>query len=76
MDNDDAKHVLLTVRRMVLEGYPYPKGTTLDDRYALAFGLIAGMCTEAIQAVSQNRPVMQWEPEKVERFLNLLRQSC
>lgn len=57
MDNEDAKHVLLSVRRMVLEGHPYPPGTILDDRYAMAFGLIAGVCTEAIQAVQQNRPM-------------------
>jgi hypothetical protein len=42
---------------MVLEGHPYPPGTILDDRYAMAFGLIAGVCTEAIQAVQQNRPM-------------------
>jgi hypothetical protein len=57
MDNDDAKHVILSVRRMVLEGYPYPAGSTLDDRYAMAFGLIAGLCTETIQAIQQNRPI-------------------
>jgi len=55
VDDDDAKHVLLTVRRMVLEGYPYPDGCTLDPRYAMAFGLISGLATEAIQAVQQGR---------------------
>jgi len=55
MDNDDAKHVLLNVRRAVLEGYPFPAGSTVDMRYAMAFGLIAGLCTEAVQAVQQGR---------------------
>jgi hypothetical protein len=55
MDNEDAKHVLLSVRRMVLAGYPFPTGSTIDPRYAMAFGLIAGICTEAIQAIQQGR---------------------
>jgi len=58
MDDDDAKHVLLTVRRMVLEGYPNPPvGAACDPRYAMAFGMIAGICTEALLAVAQNRPM-------------------
>jgi len=73
MDNDDAKHVLLSVRRMVLEDYPYPPGTAPDARYCLAFGMIAGMCTEGLQAVAQDRPMLQWTPDKVERFLALMR---
>lgn len=55
MDNDDAKHTLLTVRRMVEKGYPYPPGSDLDPRYAMAFGLITGIVIEAIQAVQQDR---------------------
>ena len=57
MDNEDAKHILLSVRRMVLDDYPFPPGSKLDDRYAMAFGLIAGVCTEAIQAIQQERPM-------------------
>jgi len=55
MDDNDAKHVLLTVRRMMLTDYPYP--ATVDLRYAMAFALIAGIATEAIQAVQQGRPI-------------------
>lgn len=55
MDNDDAKHVLLNVRRMVTAGYPFPKGSDVHPIYAMAFGLIAGLCTEALQAAAQGR---------------------
>lgn len=54
-DNDDARVILLNIRRMALELYPFPKGSTVDARYAMAFGLIAGLCTEAVHAVNQNR---------------------
>ena len=54
-DNDDARVILLNIRRMALELYPFPEGCRVDPVYAMAFGLIAGLCTEAIQAVNQNR---------------------
>ena len=56
MDNDDAKAVLLQIRRMVLDPYPLQPADTVDLRYAMAFGLIGGIATEAVQAVSQKRP--------------------
>jgi hypothetical protein len=57
MDNDDAKHMLLDIRRRVWGHTPFTDKDTVDPRYAMAFGLIGGMCTEAIQAVQQNRPL-------------------
>ena len=57
MDDDDAKHLLLDFRRRVLDVYPFKEGDTVDPRYAMAFGLIAGVCTEAIQAKQQGRPL-------------------
>jgi len=60
MDDDDAKHILLSIRRSVLEHYPF-KNTGpdrfVDARYAMTFGLIAGLCTEGLQAVAQDRPI-------------------
>lgn len=55
MDDADAKVLLLNIRRMALEHYRFPEGTVIDPRYEMALGLIAGACTEAIQAVQQNR---------------------
>lgn len=55
MDDDDAKVLLLHIQRLALEHYPFPEGTAIDPRYAMALGLIAGTCREAIQAVQQDR---------------------
>jgi hypothetical protein len=55
IDNFDCKQILLTIRRMALEPYPFPIDSTVDDRYAMALGLIAGICTEAVQAVQRDR---------------------
>jgi len=55
MDDDDAKHILLNMRRTILDHYPIPEGSVVDARYAMAFGLILGICTECIQAVQQDR---------------------
>jgi hypothetical protein len=57
MDNDDAKHLLLDIRRRVTEHHPFTDKNRIDSRYAMAFGLIIGICTEAVQAVQQNRPI-------------------
>jgi hypothetical protein len=57
VDDDDAKHILLNIRRMVSECYPFKDTDTIDPRYAMAFGLIVGICTEALQAKQQNRPM-------------------
>jgi hypothetical protein len=58
LDDDDAKHVLLNIRRMVTGAYPfYQEIDTIDARYAKAFGLIFNLCTEALQAKQQNRPM-------------------
>ena len=56
IDDDDVKHVLLQVRRLVLGPYPFPEGSVVDARYATALGLIAGIATEALLAKRQNRP--------------------
>lgn len=55
IDNFDCKQILLTIQRMAREPYPFPEGSTVDDRYAMALGLIMGICVEAVQAVQQNR---------------------
>jgi len=55
MDDDDAKHILLNMRRTILDHYPLPENSLVDARYAMAFGLILGICTEAIQAIQQDR---------------------
>jgi hypothetical protein len=55
VDNDDVKTMLLNVRRQVLEPYPFPEGSQVDPRYAMAIGLIAGICSEAVKAVQQGR---------------------
>jgi hypothetical protein len=58
VDDDDAKHIFLSIRRMVTKSYPfYQEIDTIDPRYAMAFGLIFNLCTEAIQAKQQNRPM-------------------
>lgn len=54
-DNKDAKHMLLAIRRMALAPYPFPEDATIDPRYCMALGLIAGISIEAVQAVMQNR---------------------
>lgn len=64
MDNKDAKHLLLQVRRMCLEPYPFKEDDDVDTRYCLALGLIAGTCTEALQAVAQDRPMRLDPPSK------------
>jgi len=55
MDNDDAKHLLLQIRRMCLEHYPYKPGDEVHLTYCSAFGFIAGLASEALQAVAQGR---------------------
>ena len=58
MDDDDAKHVFLSIRRMVTKDYyPFKDTDTIDPRYAMAFGMIAGICDEAILAKQQSRPM-------------------
>lgn len=57
MDNDDAKALLLNIRRECLEHYPFTPGDTVDLRYCSAFGFIAGIITEALQAKAQDRPM-------------------
>lgn len=54
-DNDDAKRLMLEIGRLAVKDYPFPQGSTIDARYAVALGLIAGICSEAIHAVQQNR---------------------
>lgn len=54
-DDDDVKHVLLQIRRLALGFYPFKEGEVVDRRYAAALGLIAGIATEAVKAVQQNR---------------------
>jgi hypothetical protein len=57
LDDDDCRHMLLSIRRSLLEHYPFTEANSeaIDARYAMAFGLIAGICTEAIQAIQQGR---------------------
>jgi len=57
MDNDDAKRTLLEIRSVVARIYPFGDDDTVDARYAMAFGLIAGIATEALMAVRSNRPM-------------------
>jgi len=57
MDNDDAKRVLLEMRRIVAGIYPLKEGDIVDSRYAMALGMIAGVAVEAIHAVQQDRPM-------------------
>jgi hypothetical protein len=60
VDDDDAKHVFLNIRRMVSECYPlYQENENIDPRYAKAFGMIFSICTEAVQAKLQNRPMRE-----------------
>jgi len=56
MDNDDAKAMLLNIRRLCLEHYPFKPGDEIHPTYCAGFGFIAGLCTEALQAVAQGRP--------------------
>ena len=55
IDNDDMRHILLSIWRMAREPYPFPEGSAIDPRYAMALGLIMGICVEAVQAVQQDR---------------------
>lgn len=55
-DDKDAIVQLHQIRWTALKNYPYPPGVEVDDRYALAFGIIAGICTEALDAVKEDRP--------------------
>jgi hypothetical protein len=55
VDDEDAKHTLLQIRRTVTE---YLKdGVVVDARYATAFKVIARLATEALLAKQQNRPM-------------------
>jgi hypothetical protein len=55
VDDEDAKHSLLNIRRMVTE---YLKsGDPIDARYMTAFEAIARITTEALLAKQQNRPM-------------------
>jgi len=56
MDNDDAKALLLNIRRLCLEHYPFKPGDEIHLTYCAAFGFIAGLATDALQAVAQGRP--------------------
>lgn len=55
-DNDDTKAMLLRIRRDCTEDYPWSESDpVIDSRYCMALGLIAGIITEAIQSVQQDR---------------------
>jgi hypothetical protein len=55
-DNEDVKIMLLNIRRMVVTPYPFPTDSKVNDQYCMALGLIAGICTEALQSVKDRRP--------------------
>lgn len=54
-DNEDVKVLLLNIRRMAVSPYPFPPDSKVNDQYALALGLITGICTEALQSVKDRR---------------------
>lgn len=53
--NDDVRHLLLAIQKMAREPYPFPDDTAVDSRYAMALGLIMGICVEAVNSVRQDR---------------------
>jgi len=57
LSNADAREMLSAFRSSILGIYPIKGPSDVDDRYALAMGLILGIVTEAIKAVEDNRPM-------------------
>jgi hypothetical protein len=56
-DNVVAERLLSTIRDVAIGVYPFPEGSDVDARYAMAFALIAGVTTEALTAVHDGRPM-------------------
>lgn len=54
-DNPHCRWLLTSIREAATN--PYDKWDGVDNRYAFALGMIAGICTEAMQAVDEDRPV-------------------
>lgn len=58
LSNDYFKALLEVIKRQTFSDiYPIPAGLNLDTRYIMACGMIAGMASEAIEAVREDRPL-------------------
>jgi len=57
MTNDEVRALLERLRSDALSPYPFPDGSEIDPRYAMALGLIGGIATDALAAVAEDRPL-------------------
>jgi len=69
VDDDDAKHILLNIRRTLMNEYPLinDAGRSIDLRYVQGIGHIVNICIEVLQAVQQDRKVVWPTPYLTEK---------
>lgn len=57
MNNNEVRYLLEAIFASAVRPYPFPKGSEVDPRYAMALGFVAGAASEGLHAVAENRPM-------------------
>jgi len=71
-DNREARTVLSAIRDLALSLYPFPDGTQVDQRYAMALGIIAGCAYQALNAAEGDIP---FNDKALREGINVLKRS-
>lgn len=63
MDDSDVRKLMFEAINTLMQVYPFPDGSTVDDRLALGIGMAVGYLNRALYAQSRNLP-FELEPIK------------